>query len=49
MLLKLPERLRGLIPTDFLDKKEVRRMDRFAQFAVVASQRALQDAQSGDH
>jgi 3-oxoacyl-[acyl-carrier-protein] synthase II len=31
-------------PTDFLDKKEVRRMDRFAQFAVIASQRALQDA-----
>jgi 3-oxoacyl-[acyl-carrier-protein] synthase II len=37
--------VKGFIPTDFLDKKDVRRMDRFSQFAVVASQRALQDAQ----
>lgn len=31
-------------PGDFLDRKEVRRMDRFAQFAVIAGQRALQHA-----
>ncbi|XGB40755.1 MAG: beta-ketoacyl-ACP synthase II [Nodosilinea sp. LVE1205-7] len=28
-------------PEDFLDKKEAKRMDRFAQFAVIAGQRAL--------
>ncbi|HEY9735323.1 MAG TPA: beta-ketoacyl-ACP synthase II [Trichocoleus sp.] len=31
-------------PADFLDRKEAKRMDRFSQFAVVASQQALQDA-----
>ncbi|MGF1571156.1 MAG: beta-ketoacyl-ACP synthase II [Nodosilinea sp.] len=34
----------GFDPGDFLDKKEVRRMDRFAQFAVIAGQRALSHA-----
>jgi 3-oxoacyl-[acyl-carrier-protein] synthase II len=29
-------------PTAFLDKKDAKRMDRFSQFAVIASQRALQ-------
>ncbi|MBD2231941.1 beta-ketoacyl-ACP synthase II [Phormidium tenue] len=33
--------VKGFDPGDFLDKKEVKRMDRFSQFAVVASQRAL--------
>ncbi|TVQ07113.1 MAG: beta-ketoacyl-[acyl-carrier-protein] synthase II [Leptolyngbya sp. DLM2.Bin27] len=33
--------VKGFDPSDFLDKKEVRRMDRFAQFAVIAGQRAL--------
>lgn len=33
--------VKGFEPGDFLDKKEVRRMDRFAQFAVIAGQRAL--------
>ena len=32
-------------PFDFLDRKEAKRMDRFAQFAVCASQQALKDAQ----
>lgn len=33
--------VKGFDPGDFLDKKEVKRMDRFAQFAVIAGQRAL--------
>ncbi|MBD0269657.1 MAG: beta-ketoacyl-ACP synthase II [Cyanobacteria bacterium Co-bin8] len=37
--------VKGFDPTSFLDRKEAKRMDRFAQFAVVASQQALQDAQ----
>src|SRR6266513_5692767 len=31
-------------PTDYMDRKEVRRADRFAQFAVAAAGQALQDA-----
>jgi 3-oxoacyl-[acyl-carrier-protein] synthase II len=31
-------------PEDYIDKKEARRMDRFVQFAVAASQLALKDA-----
>jgi 3-oxoacyl-[acyl-carrier-protein] synthase II len=31
-------------PHDFLDKKQVRRMDRYSQFAVAAAQMALADA-----
>ena len=31
-------------PEDFLDKKEARRMDRFVQFAAVATQEALLNA-----
>jgi 3-oxoacyl-[acyl-carrier-protein] synthase II len=36
--------VKGFDPGEFLDKKEVRRMDRFSQFAVIAAQRALQHA-----
>ncbi len=36
--------VKGFNPGDFLDKKEVKRMDRFAQFAVIASQRAFTHA-----
>jgi 3-oxoacyl-[acyl-carrier-protein] synthase II len=32
-------------PNDFLDRKEAKRMDRFTQFAVIASQQALVDSQ----
>jgi len=32
-------------PTDFLDRKEAKRMDRFCHFAVCASQQAVKDAQ----
>lgn len=31
-------------PEEYIDKREARRLDRFAQFAVVASMKALQDA-----
>jgi 3-oxoacyl-[acyl-carrier-protein] synthase II len=31
-------------PHDYIDKKDAKRMDRFAQFAVVASKQALADA-----
>ncbi|MBC7903181.1 MAG: beta-ketoacyl-ACP synthase II [Gemmatimonadaceae bacterium] len=31
-------------PTDFLDKKEARKIDRFTQFALVASDQAMTDA-----
>src|ERR1700689_4770543 len=31
-------------PTRFIDKKEVRRLDRFAQFALVASDEAIKDS-----
>lgn len=33
-------------PTDFIDKKEARKMERFTQFAVVAAQEALKDSGS---
>ncbi|MCK9524676.1 MAG: beta-ketoacyl-ACP synthase II [Limnochordia bacterium] len=32
-------------PTTFMDRKEARRMDRFAQFAVAAAKMSLEDAQ----
>ncbi len=31
-------------PTDFIDKKEARRMDRFTQFAIVSTDEAIKDA-----
>ncbi len=31
-------------PTEFMDRKDARRMDRFAQFAVAAARMALEDA-----
>lgn len=31
-------------PTEFLDKKEARKIDRFSQFALVASDQAMKDA-----
>lgn len=37
--------VKGFDPTAFMDKKEAKRMDRFAQFAVAATKQALQDAQ----
>lgn len=37
--------VKGFDPYAHLEQKEAKRMDRFAQFAVIASQQALQDAQ----
>src|SRR5438046_5627718 len=36
--------VKGFEPTRFLDKKEVRRYDLFAQFAVGAAEQAVTDA-----
>ena len=36
--------VKGFEPTDFLDRKEARRMDRFVQFAAVAAQEAIAKA-----
>ncbi len=36
--------LKGFNATDFLDRKEARKMDKFAQYAMVASDEAIEDA-----
>ncbi|MBT8252895.1 MAG: beta-ketoacyl-[acyl-carrier-protein] synthase II, partial [Bacteroidia bacterium] len=36
--------LKDFIATDYLDRKEARKMDKFAQYAMVASDEAIQDA-----
>ncbi|WP_009631537.1 beta-ketoacyl-ACP synthase II [Synechocystis sp. PCC 7509] len=36
--------VKGFNPQDYIDSKEAKRMDRFAQFAVAASLQAIQDA-----
>jgi 3-oxoacyl-[acyl-carrier-protein] synthase II len=36
--------VKGFDPHDFMDRKEAKRMDRFAQFAVAASKQAIADA-----
>ena len=41
---KIAGELKGFIATDHLDRKEVRRMDEFAQYAVVATRMALEDS-----
>lgn len=37
--------VKGFDPCDYMERKEAKRMDRFAQFAVAASKQALADAQ----
>jgi 3-oxoacyl-[acyl-carrier-protein] synthase II len=37
--------VKGFDPTQYVERKEAKRMDRFAQFAVAASKEALADAQ----
>jgi 3-oxoacyl-[acyl-carrier-protein] synthase II len=37
--------VKGFDPHDYLDRKDAKRMDRFAQFAVAASKQAIADAQ----
>ena len=36
--------VKGFEPTNYINRKEARRMDRFAQFAVAASQQAVKQA-----
>ncbi|MEB3211370.1 MAG: beta-ketoacyl-ACP synthase II [Leptolyngbyaceae bacterium] len=36
--------VKGFDPLDFMDRKDAKRMDRFAQFAIAASKQALTDA-----
>ncbi|THD69105.1 beta-ketoacyl-[acyl-carrier-protein] synthase II [Robertkochia marina] len=37
--------IKNFDPTDFIDRKEVRRMDRFAQYAMVTAKEAMDDSQ----
>lgn len=37
--------VKGFDPHDYVEKKEAKRMDRFAQFAIAASKQAIADAQ----
>ncbi len=36
--------VKGFVPEEFIDRKEVRRVDRFAQFALAATSEALNDS-----
>lgn len=36
--------VKGFVPEDFIERKEVRRLDRFTQFALVSAGEALQDS-----
>lgn len=41
---RIAAEVRDFVPTDFLDRKEARRMDRFTQFAVAGTRMALEHA-----
>lgn len=41
---KIGAEVKDFDPAQYLEKKEIRRMDRFAQFAVAASKQALEDS-----
>src|SRR5947207_13103535 len=41
---KIAGQVKHFDPTNYLDKKEARRMDRFLQLGMVASQEAMRDA-----
>ena len=41
---KIAGEVKGFEPTEFIDKKEARRMDRFTQFAIAAAKMALEDS-----
>ncbi len=41
---KIAAEVKGFEPSDYLDRKEARRMDRFVQFAAVAAQEAVASA-----
>jgi 3-oxoacyl-[acyl-carrier-protein] synthase II len=44
MEVKFAGEVKGFEPTDYIDRKNVRRMDRFAQLAVAAGYQAVKDA-----
>lgn len=41
---KIAGEIKDFNPEDFIDKREVRRLDRFSQFAIAATKLALEDA-----
>lgn len=41
---KISAEVKGFVPEEFMDKKESRRMGRYSQFAIAASQMAVKDA-----
>jgi 3-oxoacyl-[acyl-carrier-protein] synthase II len=41
---KIAAEVKGFAPEEFMDKKEARRMGRYSQFAIAASQMAVKDA-----
>ncbi|MEW8973708.1 MAG: beta-ketoacyl-ACP synthase II [Tissierellaceae bacterium] len=41
---KIGAEVKGFDPSDYLDKKEARRMDKFAQYAVAAAKLAIEDS-----
>ncbi len=41
---RIAAQVKGFVPEDYLDRKDAKRMDRFAQFAAAASQMAVADA-----
>ncbi len=42
---KIGAEVKDFDPTDFIDKKEARRMDRFSQYAIAGTKLALEDGQ----
>ncbi len=44
--IKVAGEVKNFEPTDFIEKKEARKMERFTQFAVVAADEALKDSNS---
>jgi beta-ketoacyl-acyl-carrier-protein synthase II len=42
--IKIAAEVKGFAPEEFIDKKEARRMGRYSQFAIAASQMAVKDA-----
>lgn len=42
---KIAGEVKGFDPQDYMDRKDAKRMDRFAQFAIAASKQAVADAQ----
>jgi len=41
---KVAAEIKGFEPTDYIDKKEARRMDRFTQYAMAAAKAAFESS-----